>query len=89
MISGMSGIGWIEWLFICIPALVIMGVILAGVIYVINRSRSITQQNQNQVYWPGVSPNPPAPIADHYCSHCGAALQGGWTYCPQCGTPIQ
>jgi hypothetical protein len=22
------------------------------------------------------------------CSHCGAALQTGWSHCPQCGTPL-
>ena len=30
----------------------------------------------------------PSPDAKHFCSHCGAGLQGDWTHCPQCGAPI-
>ena len=30
-----------------------------------------------------------APISGRFCSHCGAALQTGWTHCPQCGAPIE
>ncbi len=26
--------------------------------------------------------------AGRACTHCGAALQPGWTHCPQCGSPI-
>ena len=25
---------------------------------------------------------------ENNCSHCGAGLQNGWFYCPQCGAPI-
>ena len=24
-----------------------------------------------------------------FCAHCGAALQNGWSHCPQCGAPVQ
>lgn len=35
----------------------------------------------------------PAPIfqdnaGTRSCSHCGAALQEGWSHCPQCGAPV-
>jgi len=34
----------------------------------------------------------PAGLGNHpfqrACSHCGAALQTGWTHCPQCGAPV-
>ena len=83
------GIGLLEWVFICIPALVITGVILAGTIYVINHNRSTTRQNLDQVYQTGAYSNPPAPKADRYCSHCGAGLQSDWSHCPKCGAPIQ
>ena len=89
MSTNAFGIGFLEWVFICIPALVITGVILAGTIYVINHNQSTTRQNQNQVYQPGVPTNQPAPKADRYCSHCGAGLQSDWSHCPQCGAPIQ
>ena len=29
----------------------------------------------------------PEADGNHFCSHCGAGLQTGWTYCPQCGAP--
>ena len=88
MSYGMFGVGLLEWLIICIPALMITGVILVVVI-LLNRNWSITRKNQSQFYQPGASVNPPAPKADRYCPHCGAALQADWTHCPQCGAPIQ
>ena len=24
----------------------------------------------------------------HFCSHCGTALQPGWSNCPQCGAQV-
>jgi predicted amidophosphoribosyltransferase len=35
----------------------------------------------------------PAPVLQstansRSCSHCGAALQAGWSHCPQCGAPV-
>ena len=35
----------------------------------------------------------PAPVfqssaSARSCSHCGAALQAGWSHCPQCGAPV-
>lgn len=26
--------------------------------------------------------------AANYCSHCGQALEAGWSHCPRCGAPI-
>jgi uncharacterized paraquat-inducible protein A len=87
MVSGMFGIGLLELLFICLPILVILGLVGLG-IYVYDRNRRLAQQNQSQLYQPGVAPSPAAPRADRYCSHCGAALQADWSHCPQCGAPI-
>jgi uncharacterized paraquat-inducible protein A len=88
MSHGMFGISLVELLFICVPVLVILSVILVGS-YVVIRNMAATRQNQNQVYRSGVSPQPPAPKAELYCSHCGAGLQYEWSHCPQCGAPIQ
>jgi hypothetical protein len=37
----------------------------------------------------------PAPVPVHQntvsvrtCSHCGVALQAGWSHCPQCGAQV-
>jgi hypothetical protein len=87
MAYGSFGLGWIVMLVvICLPVLAVLGLIGVG-IYVYNRNRSITRQNQ--AYQPGVPTNQPAPKADRYCSHCGAGLQSDWSHCPQCGAPIQ
>ncbi len=26
--------------------------------------------------------------AGQFCSHCGTALQAGWSHCPQCGAQV-
>ncbi len=31
----------------------------------------------------------PSDLKARVCAHCGAGLQPGWTYCPQCGAPVE
>jgi hypothetical protein len=88
MMYGISGIEWIMiLLFICIPILVILGLVGLGV-YVYDRNRGSARQNQGQVNPISVTPAPTIPKADRYCSHCGTALQADWSHCPQCGAPV-
>lgn len=51
--------------------------LIAGLIWVFIRNRNAAT--------PAPVPFSPASAA---CSHCGAALQPGWSHCPQCGAAV-
>ncbi len=42
-------------------------------------------------FYPSGSVVPPAQttnVSTRTCSHCGQALQAGWSHCPNCGAPV-
>ena len=70
--------------------LVVVAILVVGGIAVLvwlNRNNrqgnlfSISQPSEKQEQITG-------PDAKHFCAHCGAGLQEGWTHCPQCGAPV-
>jgi uncharacterized paraquat-inducible protein A len=86
---GSFGLGGLMMLLIvCIPILLLLGIVAIGA-YILSHNRGSSMVNQSQGYQPVAASNSPAPKAERYCSHCGAGLQADWTHCPQCGAPIQ
>jgi hypothetical protein len=79
---GMNGVLWaIGVFFLCIVFLPI---------YLIVRKPLLAQQPG--VYPPPGSPPPynppPSGTPGHFCSNCGAAVQPGVKFCPNCGKPV-
>jgi uncharacterized paraquat-inducible protein A len=91
MMFGMFGLGWLMMLLVIgLPILLVVLLLGGAAGFLQNREHSTTTaQNQSPVYHSIVNPNPSAPTAARYCSHCSAGLQSDWTHCPQCGAPVQ
>ncbi len=72
----MMGFGLIAMLLVVILPIVLIG----GLVWAFSgRSNPLRQEP--------AAPGTPVPTG-RVCSHCGAGLQNGWTYCARCGAPV-
>ncbi len=87
----MMGIGLLMLLAIIgIPVLIVAALAggSAGFLHPRNETPVMNQQPVSLNVNPIVQPDRSTSGSSRSCSHCGAALQAGWSHCPQCGAPI-
>ena len=71
--------------------LLLLGLVIAGVIFVVQtlrRPRSAPQSAAASVPAPAAVVEPLASSPAQTCASCGRELQSGWTHCPHCGAQI-
>ena len=86
----MFGFGFLMMLMVIgLPILLVVGLAigLGGFLRNQNRPTEGWQAPNSVAPKPMVDPNPTITTTARSCSHCGASMQSGWTYCPQCGAP--
>lgn len=90
MMYGMFGFGLVMLLVMVVPLVLVVVLIAAASGWFGNWNRNpVVTQNQPLPSSPPVVYTPTTPQAERYCSHCAAGLKSDWTYCPQCGAPVQ
>jgi len=74
------------FLFLLLVVAVLVVGVIAGLVWLNRTNRQANPFSAN----PSSEKREQAtgPDVEHFCSHCGAGLQVGWTHCPQCGAPI-
>jgi len=90
----MFGVGLLMLLLVIVLPILLIAAIFAGIFGMTGRQSNPSIPAQNTM--PGsygmpssmyISPQQSQP-AVRSCTHCDAELQAGWTYCPQCGAPV-
>jgi hypothetical protein len=74
------------FLFLILFVVILVAGVIAGLAWLNKNNRQGNPFNVNQPS--GKREQIPGPDAKRFCSPCGAGLQDGWTYCPQCGAPV-
>ena len=85
--SRVIGFNPLRMVFICLFGLGVLVLIVLGVVFLVS---SLTRPKQAAATaTPAASPvTPPPPSAEHACPHCGRSVQGDWSHCPYCGSPL-
>ncbi|RCK74704.1 MAG: hypothetical protein ANABAC_1421 [Anaerolineae bacterium] len=80
----MMGFGFLFMLLLVfVPLVALIAVIILGL------SSTNRQDKQSGSKLPPAKEEQTAMVeSSSVCSHCGAGLQSGWSYCPQCGAPL-
>ena len=90
----MFGFGLLMMLLVIVLPILLIAAIIAGIFGVFGRQNKPPIVVQSPLAGPNVVPSTgyivpqQAQPAVRSCAHCEAGLQPGWTYCPQCGAPV-